>query len=369
MTEENTPKAGWQPGEDPNTFSKEKKVGDVKVEIEVADDAFATQEVSNDATQTTEQPEHLQTQVKINNQAQTSSLLTQLNVQSIPSNNESTSAVIYEKGCCGAAWEDVRNTKGWFGKVCLLALLDFVPILNWVIQGYALRWARQLFFGKVEEMPSKVFCDRAFVNGAMQFLVSLLVGFVIWIATLITAPIPIIGFLVLIAIMLLVRMIMNFCYVRMAIFDQLGEAFAVNKGFNCIKKSFGKAFCVEFMPSFIIGLIMFAIVTAIAIAFFCINGFAIFAQIASIANSFSSWRAFEYALEYDPHTQWQVASVILTSIATCLPWFLITAFLINICSILITLIKTRAAGHFVTRYCSEWKDERKFQFVLQCEEQ
>ena len=48
------------------------------------------------------------------------------------------------EGCVSAAWHDVKATQGWFGKLLLLGLINIVPILNFVVQGYALQWAREL---------------------------------------------------------------------------------------------------------------------------------------------------------------------------------------------------------------------------------
>ena len=398
MTDENTANHGWQPGEDPGA-APEKAAAAEAAAAEVTPAAGAQQvtaqaaEAPASGAQTAEpaepqgaaQPEaqqqaaaqqpEPQPKVAVQSEPQVAAqqqveINVTVGVQSDTPQQPpiDPARVVYEKGCCSAAWDDVRNTKGWFGKVCLMALIDIVPILNWVIQGFALRWSRQLSLGKVQGMPKKIFCKRAFANGAMQFLVSLVVGFVIWVCTLILGFLPLVGFLASIALSLFIRMIMNFCYVRMAIFDELGEGFSIAKGFDCLKRQFGKAFCIEFMPSFVIGIIIAVIVGIIVTLFVVVNGFAIYDQIMNIANQFSSWRAFQYSLEYDARTQWQVVSVVLKSFAVAVPWLLVGAFIVNIFMVLITLIKTRATGHFVARYCSDWTEEPKFNVVLQCEE-
>ena len=276
--------------------------------------------------------------------------------------------VVYEKGCCGAAWADVRATKGWFGKVCLMALVQFVPILNWVNQGYAMRWGRQLFLGKVQGMPQKLFCKRAFTNGAMSIVITLVAGLVTAIGSRILDYVPLLGALAAIAFTLFITTIVNFCIARMAIFDEIGEGFALNKAFDCLTRDFGKALCVELVPSVVLGCIMACIIGATVTVFMVVGGFPIAEQVNNIMGQYSSYRAFEYALETDLQLQMKIASIVLTNFATCIPWLLIGGFLINICSMLLTLIKTRAACHFVTRYCSDWSDEPKFYTVMQCEE-
>lgn len=57
---------------------------------------------------------------------------------------------VYAKGCVGAAWSDITSSQGWFKKILLLGLIMCVPILNFYVIGYCMRWARQLVLGKIE---------------------------------------------------------------------------------------------------------------------------------------------------------------------------------------------------------------------------
>ena len=41
----------------------------------------------------------------------------------------------------GSAWADISNSKNWFGRALLLGLCSIVPVLRWVVWGYANRWA------------------------------------------------------------------------------------------------------------------------------------------------------------------------------------------------------------------------------------
>ena len=50
-----------------------------------------------------------------------------------------------QTGYFNAAWQDIKNTPGWFGKLILLSLLSFVPIFGWlVVLGYLYGWARDI---------------------------------------------------------------------------------------------------------------------------------------------------------------------------------------------------------------------------------
>ena len=421
MTDENRPKRGWQPGDDPwaapqevsheqgfeqpvqgtseesvdATVNTQQQEGereqqttytsaveplpvDAKPVQATSDEAAPIEATSFEATSVEEGPvaaipvdaqaaetrpvEDAQPQVEVNVSVQVNDGAWSKEPPVDPAN------VVYEKGCCGAAWADVRATKGWFRKVCLMALVEFVPILNWVNQGFAMRWGRQLFLGKVRGMPQKLFCKRAFTNGAMSFVVALVAGIVTGIGSLILDFVPLLGTLVSVAFTLFITTIVNFCIARMAIFDELGEGFALNKAFECLTRDFGKALCVELVPSIVLGCIIACILGATVAVFMVVGGFPIAEQVNNIIGQYSSYRAFEYALETDLQLQMKIASIVLTNFATCVPWILVGGFLMNICNMLITLIKTRAACHFVTRYCSNWSDEPKFYTVMQCEE-
>lgn len=58
------------------------------------------------------------------------------------------------------AWQDIRHSPGWFGRLCLLALLCFVPIFGvLVLYAYAFGWAREIAWGTHKPMPSKIICN------------------------------------------------------------------------------------------------------------------------------------------------------------------------------------------------------------------
>lgn len=56
------------------------------------------------------------------------------------------------------AWRDIKNSPGWFGKLCLLALINFIPILGQIVTyGYLYGWAREIAWGTHEPMPRSIF--------------------------------------------------------------------------------------------------------------------------------------------------------------------------------------------------------------------
>lgn len=59
-----------------------------------------------------------------------------------------------------SAWEDIKHTRGWFGKILLLALVNFIPILGQIIiLSYLYGWAREIAWGIHEPAPAKIIAN------------------------------------------------------------------------------------------------------------------------------------------------------------------------------------------------------------------
>ena len=56
------------------------------------------------------------------------------------------------------AWNDIKNSENWFGKLCLLALVGFIPIFGQMVTyGYLYGWAREIAWGVHAPLPAKIF--------------------------------------------------------------------------------------------------------------------------------------------------------------------------------------------------------------------
>ena len=59
-----------------------------------------------------------------------------------------------------SVWGDIKNSPGWFGKLCLLALLNFIPVFGQIVTfAYLYGWAREISWGTHEPLPQKVFSN------------------------------------------------------------------------------------------------------------------------------------------------------------------------------------------------------------------
>ena len=59
-----------------------------------------------------------------------------------------------------SSWGDIKNSPGWFGKLCLLALISFIPVFGAIVAlGYVYGWAREIAWGTHEPMPARIFSN------------------------------------------------------------------------------------------------------------------------------------------------------------------------------------------------------------------
>lgn len=87
-----------------------------------------------------------------------------------------------EKGYYQAAWNDIKNSPGWFGKICLLALIDLIPIFGIIVsRGYQLTWSREIAWDLNRPMPSKIFGNedgKLYRRGWFALVISLVMAIV-----------------------------------------------------------------------------------------------------------------------------------------------------------------------------------------------
>ncbi len=56
------------------------------------------------------------------------------------------------------AWNDIKSSPGWFGRLCLLALVGLIPIFGQIVLlGYAFGWARDIAWKLQTPMPARIF--------------------------------------------------------------------------------------------------------------------------------------------------------------------------------------------------------------------
>ncbi len=255
-----------------------------------------------------------------------------------PSPMQSGPEAQYQKGCLAAAWGDIMQTKGWFGKVLLLGLVGCVPILNFYVNGYAMRWSRELFLGKVAPMPDRIFGNRMFINGFFAFIIGLLLSIVGGLCSALLGAVPIVGAICGVAIYLVIALFQYIAVLRTAIADRLGAAFDIAQIWRTCWRNLGALLCATIVPILIYTAVVFVIVFALMV----IVGLPLIGTIAEIGVYGSS----------------SYAAALLSLMGALIPVFLICYIVGCFLDAFLTLLTTRATGHYVARYAQDWKAEQ-----------
>lgn len=250
----------------------------------------------------------------------------------------------YAKGCMAAAWDDITRSSGWFRKSILLGLINMVPILNFYVMGYAMKWSKQLVYGQIEQMPDKIMQERSFTNGWFAFLITLVFGLVGSFICSIFAIVPILGFIAGMAAIWFVMILGYLGIERCAIADRLSSGFDISRIWSAAKRSFGQLFCAAIIPYLIVDVIV-TILSFIVIMIFALP---MLGQIISIS-----------AYSYDSYAYLAQA---LSIIGWLIPMLLVTYCLSAIFGAFSIVWSMRGIGHYVARYASDWPDELSYSY-------
>ena len=248
-----------------------------------------------------------------------------------------SAAPVYAKGCFGAAWSDITSTAGWFKKMLLLGLIMCVPVLNFYVFGYAMRWARQLVLGKIEPMPEKIFEEGNFSQGFYSMVWLLVLGIVVALVNGILGLVPLLGALVIIALSLFEVMFGAIGVLRIAISKRIGEGFSLQEDWRAMWKNFGSLFCAAVVPDLIIGAIIFVLImiaTVIAMV-------ALFGTGITVAYS-SGYSSFESVMQ------------VIMALFSLAPLFLAVFYIYGVFYAFAYVWSFRAVGHYVARELPEW---------------
>lgn len=254
---------------------------------------------------------------------------------------------VYKHGCVAQAWDDITESPGWFKKTMLLGLVNVVPILNFYVQGYAMDWASQLQDDRVEPMPRKVFGEGYFKQGFFAFVLFLVWGIALAVASGVFAGLPLIGGLIDLALSLLFMVFVALSVMRTAISKEIGSGFDVKEiWFAIFKADFGKALGATMVP----GLITGAIAAFACVSLVVIFGLTYITSISQLLSMGQTGYLYGYGYDYD-----YVLAAIVELVVALLPLVAICYLVCSFADALGTLWTWRATSHYVMRCCSGWR--------------
>lgn len=86
-----------------------------------------------------------------------------------------------------AAWQDIKNSPGWVGKLLILSLLMFIPVFGHIVLlGYLLGWARDMAWGVHAPLPQRIFGNedgKLYSRGFFAWVISVVFGIVLLLGT------------------------------------------------------------------------------------------------------------------------------------------------------------------------------------------
>lgn len=87
-----------------------------------------------------------------------------------------------QTGYFNAAWNDIKSSPGWFGKLIVLSLVALVPVFGWIVVcGYVFGWARDIAWNVQGPLPAHVFGNEDGKLYSRGFF-ALVIGFVCMLA-------------------------------------------------------------------------------------------------------------------------------------------------------------------------------------------
>ena len=190
-----------------------------------------------------------------------------------------------------SAWGDIKNSPGWFGKLCLLALLNFIPIFGQIVTyGYLYGWAREIAWGTHEPMPARIFSNedgKLYRRGWFILVLSIVVGIIAGIVmgigqgmqgfgffgiargtraigSSLLSGLGLLVYLIGLAGGLFLGILAWIGDMRISIYDRLSAGFQIGKIWKMFRYDTGgimRIFGMNLLFSFIIGVILFLVCT------------------------------------------------------------------------------------------------------------
>ena len=270
-----------------------------------------------------------------------------------------------------ASWGDIKNSPGWFGKLCLLALLNFIPIFGQIVSyGYLYGWAREIAWGTHEPLPSRIFGNedgKLYRRGWFVFVLTFVfmlipyfvmgmgnslqgVGITLFSAGRATAAASAWGWLGAILSFIgwigvfFVSILSWIGCMRIAIYDRLSAGFQFSKIWKMLRHDTGgimRIFGMQLLFSFIIGIILTIFVTIVVVIVMSIGISGVVAAGYSVEalQHMSNAQAAQVMLQFFA----SAGFVIFLSI-------IVGGFVFGVALLFVQMLVTRAVGYWTMQF-------------------
>lgn len=271
-------------------------------------------------------------------------------------------------------YNDIRSSQGWFGKVCLLGLISFIPVFGQMTTyGYSYEWAHKAAWGLDEPMPRKIYgrpnskmLRWGWFALVIAVVISIIPGFISGIGNAMQGAGAVTGYytgagrymmmnpgnamvsgfgglvsLIGFVLSLFACIIIWVAIIRMTMYDRLSTGFQLGKIWAMMKRDFGglmRIFGMMLIFQIIGGVIIFMIVMGILVA---VLG--------------AAFGPMLMMLDGGMYTDSSVAMYILSVVMMMLPVFLVFAYIALCFEVFVQLLVARAVGYWTRQFnVAEW---------------
>lgn len=254
---------------------------------------------------------------------------------------ENYQAPVYAQGCLSAGWADIKASPDYVKRLLVLGLIMCVPILNFVVAGYFLLWAREVPFGGRTPLPQKMVTGQTFEYGFYAFVLSIIGGVVGAVVSGIVGWIPLLGGIVGLAVTLAVSVVVMTMQMRMIMALNLGASFDMKNLWDMAKRKGGELVLITLVPSIVVGLIIGVLAMVILLPCVLLGVGGAMPTVASLNAT------------TDPSFAQMMA--LLGAMAGPLIFGTLIVYVVAcIGEVVASALSYRALGHWVARYAPEW---------------
>lgn len=278
-----------------------------------------------------------------------------------------------------SAWGDIKNSPGWVGKLCLLALLNFIPVFGPIVAyGYLYGWAREIAWGTHEPMPTRIFANedgklyrRGWFVFVLVFVVGLVANIVMGIgeslqgagffglavgsrasASAVASAIGVLVYLVGLVGAIVLSVLAWIGSMRISIYDRLSAGFQLGKIWKMLRHDTNgilRIFGMNLLFGFIVGVVLSIVATVILLL-------VIFAGVAGLAASGYSFETMRYLS--DAQALALVAQVFLSAGLLGIIGILVVSFLGFVGELFVMALVARAMGYWTMQFeVPKWRGQ------------
>jgi len=270
-----------------------------------------------------------------------------------------------------AAWNDLKSSPKWFGKLCLLALVGLIPIFGQiVIFGYLYGWAREMAWGVHEPLPAKIFGNedgklyrRGWYIFVLVFVLSLVPSIVMGIGSSMQQTVYLNGiadgdgtglgvstgfgsllYFVGIALSLFISVFAWIGYMRIAVYDRLSSGFQFGKMWKMLRHDTNgilRIFGMYLLVNLIVGLVLSIVIVALLIL-------VIFAGVGGLASAGYTAGSFESMTDAQAT---QVLLLLFSSVGVVgIISLAVGGFACSLASVYVEALVARAMGYWTMQF-------------------